>query len=59
MIRPENQTISNSTNKNINNSLVVNIPASVSSSDAMNIKDAVKRALSEQNRQSYMEMGVQ
>jgi tape measure domain-containing protein len=59
MIRPENQTISNSTNKNINNSLIVNIPASVSSSDAMNIKDVVKRALQEQNRQSYMEMGVQ
>lgn len=58
-IRPSSSVISNSTNKNINNNLIVNIPASVSSSDAMNIKDAVKRALSEQNRQSYMEMGVQ
>lgn len=41
-----------------NNNLIVNIPSTVSSSDANNIKEAIKKALQEQNRQSYMELGT-
>lgn len=45
--------------KTVNNNLTVNIPPGVSGSDANGIKEAVKQALQEENRQSYFELGVQ
>jgi tape measure domain-containing protein len=59
MIRPENKTISNLTSKKINNNMVFNIASGVSAKDSNSIKESIKRALQEQNQQSYMEMGVQ
>lgn len=52
-----NQSMSNQ--KTVNNNLTVNIPSGVSGSDANGIKEAVKQALQEENRQSYFELGVQ
>lgn len=52
-----NSSVSN--NKNINNSLTVNIPSNVTASDSSSIKSAVKAALSEENRQAYIELGAQ
>ena len=45
--------------KTVNNSLTVNIPPGMSGSDATGIKDAIKQALQEENRQSYIELGAQ
>lgn len=45
--------------KTINNNLTVNIPPGMSGSDATGIKDAIKQALQEENRQSYIELGAQ
>jgi len=45
--------------KNINNNLTVNIPPGMSGSDATGINDAIKQALQEENRQSYIELGAQ
>lgn len=45
--------------KTVNNNLTVNIPPGMSGSDATGIKDAIKQALQEENRQSYIELGVQ
>jgi len=45
--------------KTVNNNLTVNIPPGVSGSDATGIKDAIRQALQEENRQSYIELGVQ
>jgi tape measure domain-containing protein len=45
--------------KTVNNNLTVNIPPGMSGSDATGIKDAVKQALQEENRQSYIELGAQ
>lgn len=42
-----------------NNTLVVNIPPGMSSVDAPDIKNAVRQAIQEENRQSYIELGVQ
>jgi tape measure domain-containing protein len=45
--------------KTVNNNLTVNIPPGTSSSDSASIKNAIFAALSEQNRQSYIEVGAQ
>ena len=45
--------------KTVNNNLTVNIPPGISGSDAAGIKDAIKQALQEENRQSYIELGAQ
>jgi tape measure domain-containing protein len=45
--------------KTVNNNLTVNIPPGISGSDATAIKDALKQALQEENRQSYIELGAQ
>ena len=45
--------------KTVNNNLTVNIPPGMSGSDATGIKDAIKQALQEENRQSYIELGTQ
>jgi tape measure domain-containing protein len=45
--------------KTVNNNLTVNIPPGMSGSDAIGIKDAIKQALQEENRQSYIELGAQ
>jgi len=45
--------------KTVNNNLTVNIPPGMSGSDAAGIKEAVKQALQEENRQSYIELGAQ
>lgn len=45
--------------KTVNNNLTVNIPPGTSSSDSTSIKNAIFAALSEQNRQSYIEVGAQ
>lgn len=45
--------------KTINNNLTVNIPAGMSGSDSSNIKNAIKQALQEENRQTYIELGAQ
>ena len=42
-----------------NNNLTVNIPANMSSTDGANIKNFIKQALQEENRQSYIELGTQ
>jgi len=44
--------------KTVNNNLVVNIPSGASAADTSAIKAAIKQALQEENRQSYMELGV-
>lgn len=54
---PYNSPMNNQ--KNINNNLTVNIPPGMSGSDATGIKDAIKQALQEENRQSYIELGAQ
>jgi hypothetical protein len=43
----------------VNNNLTVNIPPGTSSSDSQSIKSAIKAALFEENRQSYIEVGAQ
>lgn len=45
--------------KTVNNNLTVNIPAGMTAGDSMSIKNAIKDALSEENRQSYMEVAAQ
>lgn len=45
--------------KTVNNNLVVNIPAGMRASDSSSLKDAVKQAIAEQNRQNYIELGAQ
>ena len=45
--------------KTVNNNLTVNIPPGMSGSDATSIKAAVKQALQEENRQTYIELGAQ
>tara|TARA_R110002012_G_scaffold215674_6_gene386731 strand:- start:3408 stop:4943 length:1536 start_codon:yes stop_codon:yes gene_type:complete len=45
--------------KTVNNNLTVNIPPGMSGSDATGIKDAIKQALQEENRQSYIELSAQ
>jgi hypothetical protein len=45
--------------KTVTNNLTVNIPPGTSSSDSASIKNAIFAALSEQNRQSYIEVGAQ
>ena len=45
--------------KTINNNLTVNIPHGMSGSDTTGIKNAIKQALQEENRQSYIELGAQ
>lgn len=52
-------SISNNKTINTNNNLTVNIPAGVSSSDAVSVKNAIKQALREENRQAYIELGAQ
>lgn len=52
-----NQSMSNQ--KTVNNNLTVNIPPGMSGSDATGIKNAIKQALQEENRQSYIELGAQ
>lgn len=49
----------NQPSNNTNNSLTVNIPPGMSSSDAFSLKSAIKQALQEENRQSYIELGAQ
>lgn len=48
-----------SSNKTVNNNLVVNIPSNVGVSDSVSIKNAIRQALQEENRQSYIELGAQ
>jgi tape measure domain-containing protein len=45
--------------RTVNNSLTVNIPPGMGASDALGLKNAVKQALQEENRQSYIELGAQ
>jgi len=45
--------------KTINNNLTVNIPPGTSALDTLGIKTAIKQALQEENRQSYIELGAQ
>lgn len=45
--------------KTVHNNLTVNIPAGMTAGDSMSIKNAIKAALSEENRQSYMEVAAQ
>lgn len=45
--------------KTVQNNLTVNIPAGMSSVDSLSIKDAVKAALAEENRQAYLEVATQ
>ena len=52
-----NQPMNNQ--KVVNNNLTVNIPQGTSSTDSESIKSAIKAALSEENRQSYIEVGAQ
>ena len=53
-----NSSIANN-QKVVNNNLTVNIPQGTSSTDSESIKSAIKAALSEENRQSYIEVGAQ
>jgi hypothetical protein len=45
--------------KTINNNLTVNIPPGTSALDTLGIKTAIKQALQEEYRQSYIELGAQ
>jgi len=45
--------------KTVNNNLTVNIPAGMSGADSASIKGAIKQALAEENRQTYIELGIQ
>lgn len=45
--------------KTVQNNLTVNVPVGMSSGDSMSLKNAVKSAIMEQNRQSYMELAAQ
>ena len=45
--------------RTVNNSLTVNVPPGMGASDALGLKNAVKQALQEENRQSYIELGAQ
>jgi tape measure domain-containing protein len=50
---------STTNNKTVNNNLTVNIPEGATASDANSIKSAIKQALAEENRQTYIELGAQ
>ena len=45
--------------RTVNNSLTVNIPSGMGAGDATSIKSAIKQALQEENRQTYIELGAQ
>lgn len=53
-----NNSIANN-QKTVNNNLTVNIPPGTSAADSSAIKNSIFAALSEQNRQSYIEVGAQ
>jgi tape measure domain-containing protein len=55
------QTTSNvlTNQRTVNNNLTVNIPPGMSAGDATSVKAAVKQALEEENRQTYIELGAQ
>jgi tape measure domain-containing protein len=45
--------------KVVNHNLTVNIPPGTSAADALSIKNSIRKALQEENRQSYIELGAQ
>jgi tape measure domain-containing protein len=54
-----NNSSSINNQKTVSNNLTVNIPAGMSASDSNSLKNAVKAAMQEENRQSYMEVATQ